>query len=363
MRSRVLLAATAAMILLLQPVPARASGQVATLSRTSVKPGETIRVDGEGWTPGQLLQFVTCGEGGLTGSAACDTRAALATPVRTDGTFVVDLQIGDPPRACPCVVHIGEVLGASGEDPVDLPIILAGHASGSLPAGATQVRTLELQDYYLSGRSSAAWFGAAEHLTLTFTVRNPTTSTLVSAVLQARLDGGGDDNVYFQQKVEDLKPGESRTFHVPVDIPMFAFGRYVAHADVSGLATVTLRYNAYPWGLFLINIGGLVLIAWGVWRRFRRRRVLRDLSPADAMLPAVVRLGSLGAFLVFDDAPGARGLRRHAGAQLSLDSLRTLIGDGQSHAHGASVLDLDALGHVLARRYPRGISLLEEEKE
>lgn len=360
MRKTVILMLVAA--LTVPAAPAKASGQVARLDRGSAKPGETVRVTGEGWAAGRLLQFVTCGEGGLTGSAACDMRAALATPVRADGTFVVDLQVGDPPKACPCVVHIAGVQGET-DQPVNLLLAISGHATGSLPAATATVHTLEVQDHHLSGRTAGAWFGAPEHLELTFTIRNPTDSTLVNATLQARLGGGGSDNVFFQEKVTDLGPGQSRTFVVPVDIPVFAFGRYVVTADVSGLAGVRLRYNAYPWGLLLINVAGLLLIAWGVLRRLLRGRELRHVSPADPMLPSVVRLGGLGAYLVFDDAPGARWLHGRAGAQLSLDGLRHLIGPGhgQGPQRGDSVLDVDALGHVLARRYPRGISLMEEE--
>ncbi|WP_436529387.1 LEA type 2 family protein [Actinoplanes sp. HUAS TT8] len=352
--------AALALLLILLPAKADASGQVARLSTGSAKPGETVRVTGEGWAAGKLLQFVTCGEGGLTGSAACDMRAALATPVRADGTFVVDLQVGDPPKACPCVVHIAGVQGET-DEPVNLLLALSGHNSAALPAAATVAHQLEVQDYHLSGQTAAAWFGAPEHLKLTFTVRNPTDSTLVDATLQARLGGGGSDNVFHQEKVTGLGPGQSRTFTVPVDIPLFAFGRYVVTADVGGLAGVRMRYNAYPWGLILINVAGVLLIAWGVLRRLLRRRELRHVNPADAMLPAVVRLGGLGAYLVFDDAPGARRLHGRAGAQLSLDGLRHLIGPGQGQQRGDSVLDVDALGHVLARRYPRGLSVMEED--
>lgn len=350
------------LILILIPVKAQASGPVARLSTGSAKPGEIVRVTGEGWEAGRLLQFVTCGEGGLSGSAACDMRAATATPVRADGTFVVDLQIGDPPKPCPCVVHIAGVQGEVA-DPVNLLLTLSGHSTGALPTTTATSHQLELQDYHLSGRTAAAWFGAPEHLKLSFTVRNPTESTLVDATVQARLGGGGSDNVFFQERVTGLGPGQSRTFTVPVDIPLFAFGRYVVTADVSGLAGVEMRYNAYPWGLVLINVAGVLLIVWGILRRLLRRRELRHVDPAAAMLPAVVRLGGLGAYLVFDDAPGARWLHGRAGAQLSLDGLRHLIGPGQQQEQrGDSVLDLDALGHVLARRYPRGISLLEQEE-
>ncbi|MEU8243878.1 hypothetical protein AB0C07_36960 [Actinoplanes missouriensis] len=340
--------------------PARAAGRVATLSVTVAKPGETVRVTGAGWTAGTLLQFVTCGEGGLTGSAACDTRAAVATPVRADGTFVVDVQAGTPPRPCPCVVHIAEVQGSA--VPVNLPISITGHPVGTIPATATAARELTVQEFTLTGGTAAAWFGARDRLTLTYTVRNPTPVALTSATVQIRLGGGGDDNIFHQEVIEGLAPGQSRTVTVPVELPIAAFGRYVVSADVSGLAPVRVSHDAYPWGLMVINALGVALIVWGLVRRLGRRRVLRDADPADALLPAVVRLGSLGAYLVFDDAPGSRRLRRHAGAQLSLDSLRALIGAGNGPGAGDSVLDLDALGHVLARRYPRSISLLEENE-
>jgi fluoride ion exporter CrcB/FEX len=360
MRRCTVLAAIAFLLVVATP-PARASGLVARLSVSEASPGEEIRVTGEGWEPSQLLQFVTCGEGGVTGSGACDTRGALATPVRPDGTFVVDLTAGDPPKACPCVIRIAAVQGDA-DAVVNLPIALAGHAVGQIPKGADPVRQLIVQDARLTGGTAAAWFGAPNRLTLIYTIRNPTTSTLVNATAQARLGGGGDDNVVHRQQIADLGPGQSRTLQVPIEMPLAAFGRYVVGVDVSGLGQARITFHAYPWGLFLINLLGLLLIAWGVVRRILRRgNELAWADPTRTMLPSVVRLGSLGAFLVFDDAPGARRLRRMAGAQLSLDHLREMVGPDRGPGGGDSVLDLDALGHVMARRYPREITLFEEE--
>jgi fluoride ion exporter CrcB/FEX len=359
-RSTVLLAVV--LLALGSAAPVRAGGLVARLSVSEAAPGEEVRVTGEGWGPGQLLQFVTCGEGGVTGSAACDTRGALATPVRPDGTFVVDLTVGEPPRDCPCVVHIAAVQGDA-DAVVNLPITLTGHTVGQIPRGADPVRQLIVQDARLTGGTAAAWFGAPDRLTLIYTIRNPTTSTLVDATARVRLGGGGDDNVVHSEQITGLGPGQSRTLQVPVEIPLAAFGRYVVGVDVSGLAQARITFQAYPWGLFLINLLGLLLITWGVLRRvLRRGNDLAWADPSRTMLPSVVRLGSLGAFLVFDDAPGARRLRRMAGAQLSLDHLRAMVGQGTGPGGGDSVLDLDALGHVMARRYPREITLFEEEE-
>lgn len=362
MRRTVVLAAVTLLALVTSGGAVRASGLVARLSATEAAPGEQIRVTGEGWEPSQLLQFVTCGEGGVTGSGACDTRGALATPVRKDGTFVVDLTVGEPPKACPCVIHVAAVQGDA-DAVVNLPITLTGHTVGRIPQSADPVRQLIVQDARLTGGTAAAWFGAPDTLTLIYTIRNPTTSTLVNATAQARLGGGGDDNVFHRETIADLGPGQSRTLQVPVEIPLAAFGRYVVQVDVSGLAQARLTYQAYPWGLLLVNLLGLLLILWGVWRRISRRgNELAWADPTKTMLPSVVRLGSLGAFLVFDDAPGSRRLRRMAGAQLSLDHLRHMLGQDRGPG-GDSVLDLDALGHVMARRYPQNITLFEEEEE
>jgi fluoride ion exporter CrcB/FEX len=363
--ARSTIAATVLVLLGVAVTPAWAGSLTAKLSTDKARPGDTVRVTGSSWPGGQLVQVVTCGEGGLTGSVACDNRAALATPVRPDGTFLIDLQVGDPPKACPCVIHIGLVQGVD-DSSVNLPLALTGHTTGALPTTTATAHTLVLQEVKLSGGSFLAWFGWPDHLRLRYTVRNPTTATLTGATLSARMAGNGTDDIFYQSAVQNLGPGQSQTFIVPVGIPVFAFGKYAVSVDIGGLAPARASHQAYPWGLFVINALGALLIAWGVLRRMRKRREFAELSAADAVLPAVVRLGGLGAFLVFDDAPMARRLRRHAGGMLSTDGLRTLIGAGDGGPRGGdSVLDLDALGQVLARRYPPGPTLsdtlLEED--
>ncbi|SNY75254.1 hypothetical protein [Paractinoplanes atraurantiacus] len=334
--------------LILLPTPAHADGRAVQLGAGEAKAGDTMRVTGSGWPAGQLIQLVTCGEGGLSGSVACDNRAALATPVRPNGTFVVDLQIGDPPRACPCVVHAALVEGRSGQV-VNEPLTITGHPVGPLPSSGAPPRVLEVQDARISRGSFASWFGWPDKLTMTYTVRNPTVSTLANATVRARMLQGGDDNVFLQENISDLGPGQSRTFLVTVAIPVAAFGRYGVSADVSGLAEARVHHDAYPWGLFAVNAIGLLLIAWGLLHRYRRRSEPALIDPSQPALPAVVRVGSLGAFLVFDDAPGSGRLRRLAAGQLSTDGLRTLL--GTSPGRGGSVVDLDALDRVMRRRY------------
>nr|BFE70271.1 hypothetical protein GCM10020092_035720 [Actinoplanes digitatis] len=71
---------------------------------------------------------------------------------------------------------------------------------------------------------------------------------------------------------------------MPVEIPPLAFGRYAMGVDIGGLAVGRAHHQAYPWGLFVLNAAGVLLIVWGVLRRLRKRRRFAELSAADAVL-------------------------------------------------------------------------------
>ncbi|WP_327011215.1 hypothetical protein OHA72_30440 [Dactylosporangium sp. NBC_01737] len=331
--------------------PAAADGLTASLGAPSAKPGATLRVTGAGWPAGQLLQLVTCGELAMTGSGACDMRAALATPARADGTFSVDLRVGDPPRPCPCVVHVALVgTGANGH--VDVPLEIPGHATGPAPVAAGTVARLDVVRIRLDGRPSwMEWFGARADRTLVYEVRNPGAQSLRELPLNVRVGKGGGDPTAAPRSGE-IRPGETREYRVPVTIPFAAFGRYQVRADIAGLGEASTSHDAYPWGLLALNALGVALIVFGVQRRIRSRR--RDGEPLrhsddPLLLPPLVRVPALGAVLVFDDAPGANRLRRQARAQISAATLRRLIGEpGGGTADGTAIVDLAALDAVLA---------------
>ncbi|MDG6103622.1 hypothetical protein Daura_34975 [Dactylosporangium aurantiacum] len=339
----------AAALALLPAGPARADGLTASLGAPSAKPGATLRVTGAGWPAGQLLQLVTCGELAMTGSGACDMRAALATPARADGTFSVELRVGDPPRPCPCVVHVALVgTGATGH--VDVPLDIPGHATGPVPTAAGAVARLDVVRIRLAGRPSwTEWFGARAERTLVYEVRNPGAQSLRELPLNVRVGKGGGDPTAAPRSGE-IRPGETREYRVPVTIPFAAFGRYQVRADIAGLGEASVGYDAYPWGLLALNAFGIALIVLGVHRRLRSRRAREALvlpQPADPLLlPPLVRVPALGAVLVFDDAPDARRLRRRARAQISAATLRTLIGEPDGDG-GTAVVDLAALDAVL----------------
>ena len=135
-------------------------------------------------------------------------------------------------------------------------------------------------------------------------------------------------------------------------IPFAAFGAYPVTADLGGLGQARAVHQAYPWGLVLLNVLGAGLIAAGVLRLVRRRRA-RVSGPALAvdgplLLPAVVRVPDLGAYLVFDDAPGAGRIRRLSGGQLAPEGVPRLL--EREPRQPAAVVDLEALDAFLATR-------------
>ena len=367
--------------------PAAADGLSATLGVATASVGEKVRVTGTGWPAQELVQLVTCGELALNGSSSCDMRSALATMTSAEGTFTVDLQVGKPPKPCPCVVHIA-LVGVGSQGQVDVPFTVRGHPVATPPRAPSTPAEVEVVDVRLDGGSAwTEWFGGPAHRTLVYTVRNSGSQPLPNPMLRVRVgkaDGGDTVSV---PPPGAIAAGETRTFRVPVSFPFAAFGHYEVRADLSGLGAAVVAHEAYPWGLVALNVIGLALIVTGIVRRLRaaRRRpaiAAAKLPPAEEfLLSSVVRVPALRAYLVFDDAPGARRLRRRAASRISAHRLRALLGDpelAESKAAAAStiilpritddadldttaVIDIRALATVLATRYPHGPALSERD--
>jgi hypothetical protein len=341
-----------ALLLGLLAGPARADGRSVTIGTPQALPGAAIRVTGAGWPAGQLIQLVTCGELAIPGSSACDMRAALATTVRTNGTFAVTVTIGDPPRPCPCVMHTATV-GSGPDLRVDTPIEVIGHVIGPTPSPGATIAQVDVVEARLTGGGRiSAWLGGPQHRTLVYTVRNGGPNEISGVPITVRV-GRGEEPVP-APGTGVLRAGETRTYEIPVTIPFAAFGAYPVTADIAGAGRASVTHQAYPWGLVLVNFLGIALIALGIARRVSRVRA-RGAGPAlalalgdDVLLPAVVRVPELGAYLVFDDAPGSRRLRRLSGGRVGVPDLRDLL--TRKRDQPSAVVDLEALDAFLAAR-------------
>ncbi|GAB2921500.1 hypothetical protein GCM10027280_05800 [Micromonospora polyrhachis] len=344
--------------------PAWAAEQL-TLAAPAAAPGDQLGVTGSGWPSGALVQLVTCGQLAIAGSAACDMRAALAVPVRPDGTFAVQFVLSAPPVPCPCVVH-ATLVGGTARGQADAPLGLTGHPMGETPTAAAAPVRLDLVEARIVGRQGwRSLFGAAATRTFVYTVHNPGPQPLPNPPLNVQFGRSGGGDRVSTPGTGDIRPGETRTYRVPVTTPFAAFGRYTVRADLGGFSPAEVTFRKYPWGLFGLHLLGAAMIVVGVARRVANRRNRRNrpplptmaAAPAGTLLPPVVRVGSLGAYLVFDDAPGAGRLRRRARAHLSVGGLRDLLGDAglpngadAEGPTGTAVIDLAALDAVLAAR-------------
>ncbi|MFX0593246.1 hypothetical protein [Melissospora conviva] len=366
--------------LLWSPTAAGADGLQAQVSKPSASAGDVVEVTGSGWPRNALIQLTTCGELAVTGSSACDMPSALATGIRDDGTFAVDLRMGTPPRPCPCVIHVAVVgtttVGNKTPAQVDIPIEMPDQPTAPVPQVGTAPARLEVLDARLTGGNSvAAWFGGSVTRKLVYTVKNPGPEALQNPPLQVTLGRSGDDGGLPTPATTSLGAGQTQTYEVPVEFPFAAFGRYDVKASLAGMGNATVTHHAYPWGLVLINILGVALVIGGIVYRLRLNRPVQTAVPTAAggqlLLPSVVRLPSLGAHLVFDDAPGNWRLRRLSAGRISNAALLELLGlHGQAvpGATGATavdvaeppgsggdegsraVIDLDALDGFLANR-------------
>ncbi|WP_027343162.1 hypothetical protein [Hamadaea tsunoensis] len=302
------------------------------LSTGSAAVGTQIRATGTGWPAGQLVQLVTCGQLALAGSASCDMRTAVATVARADGGFTVELTVGDPPVPCPCVVHTASV-GSGPALRVDTPVDLPGHATAAVPTpGVAPVAAEVVEARLAGGNTLAGWFGGVRRPELVYAVRNTGATDLTDLPLTVRF-GRGEETVPVPP-TGTIRPGETKTFRIPLTVPFAAFGAYPVTADIGGLGQAGTSLQAYPWGLVGLNLAGLALIVLGLARR--RRRPL----PSGEGLPAVVRVPALDAFVVFDDAPIARRLARVSGAQLAPGELKTLL---DKPSAPQAIVDLAAL--------------------
>ena len=215
------------------------------------------------------------------------------------------------------------------------------------------------------------------------TVRNDGTAPAVDPELTARGSARPSDVEATPVRIDalTLAPGQTQTVVVGVSLPFAAFGDYqvVGQVGEQSAGRYQVAWSSYPWGLVALNVLGLLLLAWGVTRRIRKRRA----GPATAAaavapgsrpyrLPDVVYVSEVGGFLVSPQMAGRSGLMKRVSGRLELQDLAafgdgpsvlpvaaagaaaTLAGaagaTGQRRAAGEAVVDIAALDSHLARR-------------
>lgn len=245
-----LLALLPALSVLAAPGARAADGDpTVSLSKKEAGKGGEITVSGNGWRAEALLMLLICGQstperGVVGGTNACANADGRAVTTDEKGAFSKKLPVTEPPKPCPCVVHVAMVTGEQAL--ADAVFTVAGHPTADLPKQTGGGKLAVLATTRLEGDSSLlTWFGAPPARRLVFTVGNLGSAPVKDPVFEI----GTAHGVYAPQWEERqwrgaVAPGAKAQIRLPVELPAGAHGDY----------QVSLRYGQkvlaeQPWGV------------------------------------------------------------------------------------------------------------------
>ncbi|MFD4127747.1 hypothetical protein ACFXKK_28285 [Streptomyces globisporus] len=246
----VLLALLPALFVLSAPGARAADGDPAvSLSKKEAGKGGEITVSGRGWRPDALLMLLICGRstperGVIGGTNSCANADGRAVTTDKKGAFSKKLPVAEPPKPCPCVVHVATVTGEQAL--ADAVFTVAGHPTADLPRQGGDGKLAVLATTRLEGDSSLlTWFGAPPARRLVLTVGNLGSDPVEDPVFEV----GTAHGVYAPQWEErqwrgTVAPGGKARIELPVELSAGAHGDY----------QVSLRYGdkvlaEQPWGV------------------------------------------------------------------------------------------------------------------
>lgn len=246
-----------------------------TIDRTGAKAGETLVVQGSGWSGTELVYLELCGNGGRNGSSSCDQGHATLTGLGPEGTFSARLTVAKPPVPCPCVVKATSQTTqawASADLAVqDVPVV----PLEDQPTTAQVQRSVAITARFTGQGPWTSWFGQAAQRTLVLTVTNTGAVAVHDPPLTITAGKGADPKgVVPAPELGTIEPGESITVEVPLRFSPLSFGQQSARASIAGFAEpvgTLAATSTYPWALIAL---AAVLTQLGLLRlrnKVRRR--------------------------------------------------------------------------------------------
>ncbi|QCX27612.1 hypothetical protein [Nocardioides jishulii] len=186
---------------------------------------------------------------------------------------------GEPSNPGGTSTTVPPVSGTAVAPPVEIPLPgdrpvdeVNGPAGGVAPSAETP---LKISEANLAGEASVGeMFGGSSRREVRFLAENVSSSVVTNPLV--RLGVGreaGVEPVIVAAEVGDLQPGARVAVAVDVALPMASFGVYqvVGQVGDSEESRFGLEWQTYPWGLIALNLMGVALLAWGLWRRQQRR--------------------------------------------------------------------------------------------
>ncbi|MFE5596127.1 hypothetical protein [Streptomyces sp. NPDC056549] len=267
-----LLAALALVLLPTAPAATAAPAPVVELSKTEGGKGGEITVSGSGWKPGALLMLLICGQGApgkgvVGGTNSCANTEGRAATVDARGAFSTKLPVAEPPRPCPCVVHVAGVTGQ--QDAVDKAFTVAGHPTAPLPEASGDGRLAVLAAVRLDGSSGIlVWFGAPPGREVVFTVGNLGPAAVKDPVFQVGTSHGVFAPQYEERQWRGtIEPGKKALIRLPAELTAGAHGDYQVSVKYAGKVLVEQPWGVgRPWGVTLFWVLLAVVVPAALFR-------------------------------------------------------------------------------------------------
>nr|WP_260848887.1 neocarzinostatin apoprotein domain-containing protein [Streptomyces sp. SLBN-118] len=261
---------------LLLPLAPRAAAADAKpdvkLSQTQAGKGGDITVSGSGWRPNTLLMMLICGQaapgkGVIGGTNACANADGRAVTTDAKGAFSKKMPVAEPPKPCPCVVHVAIVTGEQAV--VDAPFVVAGHPTAPLPEPTVGGKLAVLAATRLEGDSGIlVFFGAPPSRRLEFTVGNLGSEPVKDPVFQI----GTAHGVFAPQWEEQqwrgtIAPGEKVLVKLPLQLSAGAHGDYEISVKYGSKVLAEQPWGVgRPWGVTVFWILLAVVVPAAVFR-------------------------------------------------------------------------------------------------
>ncbi|MGX1886024.1 hypothetical protein [Streptomyces sp. NPDC055287] len=260
---------------------AGASGAVAdrtstpgvTLSEREAGKGGDLTVSGKGWRPRTLLMMLICGQsapgrGVIGGTNSCANSDGRAVTTDAKGAFRKKMPVAEPPRPCPCVVHVATVTGRQ-PAAADAAFKVAGHPVAPLPQPGQGGKLAVLAAARLDGSGSVlTWFGAPQSRRLVVTVGNLGSDPVKNPVFEI-----GTSHGVFAPRWEErqwrgtVQPGRKARVELDVQLPAGAHGDYLVSLKYGQKVLAEQPWGVgRPWGVTLFWVLLCVVVPAAVFR-------------------------------------------------------------------------------------------------
>jgi len=273
------------------------SGPTLTSSSRTAEFGDQLSIRGEGWEPNSIVNISICGNDAGNGTSDCDIVNGRVIGVSNRGTFGASLVVGQPPAPCPCVVR-AESQTAPEVVSFDLEIkgapVLSPDQQFQVPVPD---RRLTISNARIDGRGPwYSFLGGPARRDVVFTVENIGEVTVKNAAITLAIGKGPNPKGFVEAPdLGVLLPGESRTYSVPVSLPVLAIGTYGVQGSIPGF-TDPVRFRAetsqVPWGLAALPLLILVQMSLIAARNRLRARIAgqRAIAVPTAIVPPPLAL-------------------------------------------------------------------------